>query len=432
MALDYASILSAGQSLVPNLRELAMQRQEMDARTQETDLRRQAFELKLTEAQREREREAAFEQERNQILLNPDPKRVALLALKYPEQFKGAKEGFDLLDAERRTNDLTQMGSVYSLAKEGDFASAAKMLRTRVDADKAAGQDVTSDEALLAALESDDPVQQRAAVGTIAMHIAATAPKEFAETWGKLSGGEGAAPTDLEKKYRFLIGERGQAYADQWLSEQTQDVVVGQPGAPVYRKSDIIGGSGFAPQPEGGDQSTGGQVLSPQAVREAVSSGDWSGLLSDPLRGKGGVPIAGGKYGARRDYGAHSAVDLTGEEGTPAFSAGVTGVARVSKSPKGGNTVTIDHGGGLVTRYMHLGRVDVRDGQQVTADTPIGTLGKTGRASGPNLHFEVRVNGKPVDPSRLGAIRVVRTIQEAQKLKPGTVYRTPDGRTLRR
>ncbi len=121
----------------------------------------------------------------------------------------------------------------------------------------------------------------------------------------------------------------------------------------------------------------------------------------DPLRGRGGSPAQGGGYGARRDYGSHQGTDFPGARGAPVMSGAGAGTVRVSQSEKGGNIVTIDHGGGVVTRYMHLDRVDVKDGQKVTGDTVLGSVGATGRASGPHLHYEVIVGGKHVDPTGL-------------------------------
>lgn len=121
----------------------------------------------------------------------------------------------------------------------------------------------------------------------------------------------------------------------------------------------------------------------------------------DPLRGRGGAPVRGGVFGARRDYGAHQGTDFTGARGTPVQSGAGAGTVRVSHSEKGGNIVTIDHGGGVVTRYMHLDRVDVKDGQRVTGDTVLGSVGMTGRTSGPHLHYEVIVGGRHVDPTGL-------------------------------
>lgn len=157
-----------------------------------------------------------------------------------------------------------------------------------------------------------------------------------------------------------------------------------------------------------------GALQEPLARREAESDADRiMGMAtggngtdtvnySDPLRGAGRAPVSGGQYGAARTYGgrrgSHQGVDYPAAEGTPIYSM-APGTVRVTHSALGGNIVEVDHGGGRVTRYMHMGRVDVRNGDHVTPDSRIGTVGMTGRTSGPHLHLEVRDNGRNVDPS---------------------------------
>ena len=63
-----------------------------------------------------------------------------------------------------------------------------------------------------------------------------------------------------------------------------------------------------------------------------------------------------------------------------------------------GNTVVINHGNGLATLYAHQSRMAVSAGQTVSRGETIGYIGSTGYSTGPHLHFEVRVNGSPVDP----------------------------------
>jgi len=65
-----------------------------------------------------------------------------------------------------------------------------------------------------------------------------------------------------------------------------------------------------------------------------------------------------------------------------------------------GRMVEIDHGNGLSTRYAHLSTIDVQQGQKVSAGMILGLIGETGRATGPHLHYETRINGEPVNPAR--------------------------------
>jgi murein DD-endopeptidase MepM/ murein hydrolase activator NlpD len=96
----------------------------------------------------------------------------------------------------------------------------------------------------------------------------------------------------------------------------------------------------------------------------------------------------------------HTGMDLHGEYGE-AVHATAAGRVTVAGATGGyGNMVEIDHGAGLSTRYGHLSRIDVAPGQWVTAEQEIGAIGSTGRSTGPHLHYEVRMDGAPVDPSR--------------------------------
>ncbi|WP_298426949.1 M23 family metallopeptidase [Rhodoblastus sp.] len=124
--------------------------------------------------------------------------------------------------------------------------------------------------------------------------------------------------------------------------------------------------------------------------------------LRQPLPGQ--LEITSG-FGYRTDpfFGRpalHTGMDFRGDYGAPVRSTAAGRV--ISAGPAGGygNMVEIDHGAGLTTRYGHLSRIDVRDGQWVAAGAEIGAIGSTGRSTGPHLHYEVRVDGAPVDPSR--------------------------------
>lgn len=117
---------------------------------------------------------------------------------------------------------------------------------------------------------------------------------------------------------------------------------------------------------------------------------------------------AGGRFGSRRVFNGeprspHSGADFPAKEG-----ASVTAVADGVVALSGdfffsGNSVFVDHGGGLVSMYFHLSRVDVRRGQSVHRGQTVGLVGATGRALGPHLHFGVRWHGARVDPTILFA-----------------------------
>lgn len=96
----------------------------------------------------------------------------------------------------------------------------------------------------------------------------------------------------------------------------------------------------------------------------------------------------------------HEGIDVTAPMGTP-IEAPAAGVVRDAGWEAGyGNTVVIDHGFGTVTKFAHASKLLVREGQRVSRGQRIALVGNTGLATGPHLHYEVHVNGRPVDPLR--------------------------------
>jgi murein DD-endopeptidase MepM/ murein hydrolase activator NlpD len=136
----------------------------------------------------------------------------------------------------------------------------------------------------------------------------------------------------------------------------------------------------------------------PAAIDRAQTLAPLAGLPVRPVTG-----VVTSRYGARvdpieGDQRIHAGVDLRASAGTPARAAQAGVVVRAEPAGGYGNLVVVDHGGGLETRYGHLGRIDVQVGQRVAAGEPVGEVGATGRATGPHLHFEVRRDGRTVDP----------------------------------
>jgi murein DD-endopeptidase MepM/ murein hydrolase activator NlpD len=117
-------------------------------------------------------------------------------------------------------------------------------------------------------------------------------------------------------------------------------------------------------------------------------------------------PVAGettDSFGGRRSpfgggFELHSGQDINAEHGDGVVAAANGRVVFAEWQGGYGQLVTIDHGGGLTTRYAHLSKIEVRAGQEVTRGQRIGAVGSTGRSTGPHLHYEVRINEEPVNP----------------------------------
>jgi murein DD-endopeptidase MepM/ murein hydrolase activator NlpD len=105
-------------------------------------------------------------------------------------------------------------------------------------------------------------------------------------------------------------------------------------------------------------------------------------------------PITGGD-----DY--HPGLDISAEPGTPVYATADGTITLADKAGAYGNLIVVDHGYGLETRYGHLQAFKVTVGQAVKRGDVIGLVGSTGRATGPHLHYEVRVNGRILNPLQL-------------------------------
>lgn len=97
---------------------------------------------------------------------------------------------------------------------------------------------------------------------------------------------------------------------------------------------------------------------------------------------------------------AHEGLDVTAPMGTPIEAPAKGTVVQAGWEAGYGNTVTINHGYGIVTRFAHASRIVVRVGDKVERGERIALVGNTGLSTGPHLHYEVHVNGRPVDPRR--------------------------------
>ncbi len=117
------------------------------------------------------------------------------------------------------------------------------------------------------------------------------------------------------------------------------------------------------------------------ASLEFISSG--FGFRADPFTG-------GGAF--------HAGLDFRGPIGAPIYAAARGTISFAGVRQGYGNCIEITHGNGLLTRYAHMSAFRARIGQLVGPGTVIGAIGSTGRSTGPHLHFEVRINDRPVNP----------------------------------
>jgi murein DD-endopeptidase MepM/ murein hydrolase activator NlpD len=133
-------------------------------------------------------------------------------------------------------------------------------------------------------------------------------------------------------------------------------------------------------------------------------------------------------YGARRWGGRiHVGLDIAAPLGT-AVRAPADGVAVVAGAyPYYGRVIFLDHGGGFTTRYGHLSATDVKKGDRVERGDVIGRVGATGLATGSHLHYEVRINGVPVDPYNYLNAKLPIHIVDGSRL---TVVAIPDDADL--
>ncbi|NOS96101.1 MAG: M23 family metallopeptidase [Methylotenera sp.] len=96
----------------------------------------------------------------------------------------------------------------------------------------------------------------------------------------------------------------------------------------------------------------------------------------------------------------HEGLDFTASTGTPIYAAAGGIVSSAEQTPDYGKIVKIDHGFGLETRYAHGSKLMVKAGQRVEKGQKIAEVGSTGRSTGPHLHYEIRLNGNPLDPRK--------------------------------
>lgn len=142
-----------------------------------------------------------------------------------------------------------------------------------------------------------------------------------------------------------------------------------------------------------------------ERVRIDHALSQWTESPPESLRMPQPVPgPRSSSFGSRRIFNGqarnpHSGMDIAAPSGTPVLAPIAGTVVDTGEYFFNGNTVIVDHGRGLISMYCHLSAVDVKPGQRLAAGARIGAVGKTGRATGPHLHWGLSLNRVWVDPA---------------------------------
>lgn len=267
-----AAIIRGGMSLVPDLRQQLMEDALFKQQQTVFQQQQQDREAQMQQAQVMQQREGEFQAALDDVMMNPTPQKIRQLQVRFPEFAKGFKEVFDGMDADIRQTNITQIGSIFANLNSGNTARAVEILRGRIEADRAAGQDVADDEAILAELESGDPMRVNAAKATVGITLAAATGDKFDQTYKAVNPTEATSPTMRE--YRERVQQFGQAAADAWLRTQDTKTVAVNPGGTVFQLGGDTVPMGTQPAAQGGGDPSGSGVegLTPEQFRANVEA----------------------------------------------------------------------------------------------------------------------------------------------------------------
>lgn len=355
VAAEKQETLNRAADVTDHLAELDAQRDEVEARVDrlsvevaglDADIAR--TEAKLADAQKQ----LALLAEELDVIERRLDRRRDLLTERVVEAYKTGSAGY--LDAMLSSTDFGELVDRIEYRRSAMNSESRLISRIEVLQDETEAREELAEEKKLeiAAAKADLEADRRVLEERLDERAAALAEKEavLAEKQDLLA--------DLRDNARRLAQVEAQLEADE---AELVSIIQGAT-------------SSAGPAPVGG-----GQLLMPAA-----------GPITSPY-GYRTHPIFG-------DQRLHTGVDIGAGYGAPVVAADAGTVVYAGTMSGYGNVIAVDHGGGLSTTYNHLSAFYVGSGQHVGRGTSIGAVGCTGYCTGPHLHFEVRVNGSPVDP----------------------------------
>jgi hypothetical protein len=176
---------------------------------------------------------------------------------------------------------------------------------------------------------------------------------------------------------------------------------------PVYPNERLTVAPRYAQLDSATQARVDGEIEEARAVGRAAHDIPrlWSGPFTAPRPGRVRSVFGTGRVFNGEVTSRHYGTDFAGKIGAPVRAAGRGVVALVADFYLAGHAIYLSHGGGLVTGYFHLSRVDVAAGDTVARSQVIGGVGRSGRATGPHLHWIARYGAITVDPVSLLKLR---------------------------
>ncbi|HKQ90974.1 MAG TPA: M23 family metallopeptidase [Blastocatellia bacterium] len=157
-------------------------------------------------------------------------------------------------------------------------------------------------------------------------------------------------------------------------------------------------------------------LLKRDAFRTLSENALWNGSFLRPV--DAGIRLTAAFAGTRRfnrgPAKTHRGADFGAPQGTPIKAINSGRVVLAESLFYDGNMVTIDHGQGLLSLYLHLSKMNVKEGDTVSAGQTIGASGSTGRSSGPHLHLQVKLSGTDIDPLDLMALKLPANLSKSK------------------